>query len=138
MGPSKSSRDARDILIDHVKKTYEHNAFSEEWRNLPEVPSSAEIKPVYKDPVIVEEEPEEWNAYQQDILYDEKLPHNIIDGPWSSKEAYLGAHYQIIREDSIAPLRNAVTEVQANPMMEDTEETCIYTGVSLSTYFLLC
>ncbi|PVH72387.1 hypothetical protein DL98DRAFT_553156 [Cadophora sp. DSE1049] len=130
MAPSKRSRDARGILIDHIKKTYEHNAFPEEWRNLPEVPSSAEIKPVYRDPVIVEEEPEEWNAYQQDVLYDEKLPHNIIDGPWPSKEAYLGAHYQIIREDSIASLRNAVTEVQANPFMEDTGETCIYTDVT--------
>ncbi|KAH7390349.1 hypothetical protein BKA64DRAFT_757595 [Cadophora sp. MPI-SDFR-AT-0126] len=130
MASSRRSRDARGILVDHIKKPYEHNAFPEEWRNLPEVPSSAEIKPVYKEPVIVEEEAEEWDAYQRDLLYDEKLPHNIIDGPWPSKEAYLGAHYQMIREDSIASLRNAVTEVQDNPSMEDTGETCIYTDVT--------
>ncbi|KAH7311881.1 P-loop containing nucleoside triphosphate hydrolase protein [Rhexocercosporidium sp. MPI-PUGE-AT-0058] len=130
MAPSKGSRDGRSILVDHIKKTYDHNAFPQAWRNLPEVPSSAEIKPVYKDPNIVEEESEEWNAYQQDLLYDEKLPHNIVDGPWPSKEAYLGAHYQIIREDSIAPLRSAVTEVQHTPSMDETDETRIYTGVT--------
>ncbi|KAK0105476.1 hypothetical protein ONS96_004862 [Cadophora gregata f. sp. sojae] len=130
MAPSKRSRDARNVLIDHIKKTYEHNAFPEEWRNLPEVPSSAEIKPAYKDPVIVEEEPEEWDAYQQEIVYNEKLPRNIVDGPWPSKEAYIGAHYQLTREDSNAPLRNAVTEVQANPSMDDTGDTCIYTGLT--------
>lgn len=131
MAPSKGSRDARSILVDHIKKTYERNAFPQAWRNLPEIPSSAEIKPAYKDPTLIDEEPEEWNAYQKDLLYDDKLPHNIIDGPWSSKEAYLGAHYQIIREDSIASLRNAVTEVQHNPSMNETGDTCIYTGVSI-------
>ncbi|KAH9218255.1 P-loop containing nucleoside triphosphate hydrolase protein [Leptodontidium sp. 2 PMI_412] len=132
MAPSKGSRDARSILVDHIKKTYERNAFPQAWRNLPEIPSSAEIKPAYKDPTLIDEEPEEWNAYQQDLLYDDKLPHNIIDGPWSSKEAYLGAHYQIIREDSIASLRNAVTEVQHNPSMDETGDTCIYTGVTFT------
>lgn len=130
MAPPKSSRDARSILTDHIKKTYEHNAFPQAWRNLPEIPSSAEIKPAYKDPDLIDEEPEEWNAYQHDMLYDEKLPHNIVDGPWESKESYLGSHYQIIREDSIASLRNAVTEVQRTPLMEETNDTRIYTSVS--------
>ncbi|KAG4433671.1 hypothetical protein IFR05_010839 [Cadophora sp. M221] len=132
MAPSKAFRDARSILVDHIKKTYEHNAFPQAWRNLPEIPSSAEIKPVYKDPTLIEEEPEEWNAYQQNLLYDDKLPHNIVDGPWPSKEAYLGAHYQIIREDSIAPLRTAVTEVQHTPSMDESDDTRIYTDVTFT------
>ncbi|KAL2062469.1 hypothetical protein VTL71DRAFT_6735 [Oculimacula yallundae] len=130
MSSTKRSRDARGILEEHVKKTYENNAFPQAWRNLPEIPTSEEIKPVFKDPITTTQEPEEWNTYQRDFIYDQKLPHNIVDGPWPSKEAYLGAHYQIIREDAIASLRNAVLEVQTHPSMEESDDTRIYTGVT--------
>jgi helicase required for RNAi-mediated heterochromatin assembly 1 len=126
--------EVREILRRHIYKTYEVNAFAEEWRNLPEVPSSSEIAPPSKGPLEEadkkHEHPESWNDYQQEPLYDENLPHNIIKGPWPSKEAYIGAHYQILREDAIAPLRRSVADVKKNPGMQEDGDTCIYTQVS--------
>ncbi|CZS98291.1 uncharacterized protein RCO7_08942 [Rhynchosporium graminicola] len=133
MSSDSRSRNARGILVDHVKKTYENNAFPQAWRNLPEIPSSDEINPVAKEhqPTTTIQEPEEWNMYQREtFLYDPKLPHNIVDKPWPSKEAYLGAHYQIIREDSIASLRTAVAEFKQTPSMDESSETRIYTSVT--------
>lgn len=125
---------ADHILRRHIYKTYEVNAFAEEWRNLPEIPSSSEIVPPSK--TLLEEADEKydhaesWNDYQQEPLNDENLPHNIVKGPWPSKEAYIGAHYQILREDAIAPLRRSVADVKKNPGMQEDGDTCIYTHVS--------
>ncbi|KAJ5836884.1 hypothetical protein N7447_002910 [Penicillium robsamsonii] len=54
------------------------------------------------------------------------LAPNCISGPWVSKERYLEAHYSLIREDSVAPLRNAVGRVRADPFMRDTPGISIY------------
>ena len=97
---------ARTILTSHVKKTYQNAVCDEPWRNLPEVPTSDEIMPhSFSNPNSTSEP---WNEYQQDPVYDDALPHNIIDGPWPSKEDYIGAHYQICRKDAIAPLQRSV------------------------------
>jgi helicase required for RNAi-mediated heterochromatin assembly 1 len=126
--------DANAILQQHIYKSYENRAFTEEWRNLPEVPTSAEISPPSQNlPETANEESkkdERWNDYQKETLYNPNLPRNMVDGPWPSKAAYIGAHYQILREDAIAPLRRAVAEVKKNPTMDDDGETCIYTHVS--------
>jgi len=73
---------------------------------------------------------EKWNDYQKEVIYDLDLPENIVDGPWDSKESYIGSHYQILREDAIAPLRLSVELVKANPGMDDDETTCVYTHAS--------
>jgi helicase required for RNAi-mediated heterochromatin assembly 1 len=70
-----------------------------------------------------------WDRYQKEPLYDQNLPHNIVDGPWPSKEAYLGAHYQILREDAIASLRRAVLEFKKCPLLVDDTEICVYKDV---------
>jgi len=128
---------ARAILYQHVLKTYEKNRrFPQEWRNLPEIPSIAEICPPSKTLADVGDmntlQDKNPVAYQADPLYDHNLPHNIIDGPWPSKEAYLGAHYQIRREDAIAPLRRAVDEFKKCPTLADDSEICVYKDVSLT------
>src|SRR6187402_3810688 len=103
---------AEAILRAHSKKLYQQNAYPEPWRNLPELPSTDEIKPSNDDSVDPDhEEPEKWDDYQQDPLYDSKLPQNIIDGPWPSRTEYIGAHYQMLREDAIASLRRSVADV---------------------------
>lgn len=131
---SASSRvfgDARRILQEHAKKSYQQNAFPQAWRNLPEVPSAEEIKPRSVSASIERDgRSDPWNEYQTDLLYDANLPHNHIRGPWSSKEAYIRAHYQILREDAIASLRNSVAEVSLKTSIVDNGETCIYTDVS--------
>lgn len=124
-----SAEESREILRDHVRKTYQQNAFAEEWRNLPEIPSSAEIKPTPRHPAD-NESPEEWNDYQQQI-HNDSLPHNIVDGPWPDKESYIGTHYQLHREDALASIRKSVAEFQLNPLMMEDEDTWIYTNVSL-------
>jgi helicase required for RNAi-mediated heterochromatin assembly 1 len=57
------------------------------------------------------------------------LEPNKIDGPWDSKEAYLKAHYDLIREDAVAPLRDAVATFKCDPDMGDDKNTCIYEKV---------
>ncbi|KAJ5512243.1 hypothetical protein N7463_001795 [Penicillium fimorum] len=57
------------------------------------------------------------------------LAPNCISGSWVSKEKYLEAHYSLIREDSVAPLRNAVGRVRADPFMRDTPDISIYEKV---------
>jgi hypothetical protein len=124
---------AREILHQHVYKTYENQSYPQEWRNLPEVPSKAEICPPSKSMVDKADanvqQDKNFLDYQQEPLYDPNLPHNIADGPWSSREAYLGAHYQILREDAIASLRVAVAEFKKCPSLVDDNETCVYKDV---------
>ena len=59
-----------------------------------------------------------------------ELPTNIIDGPWSSKEEYLRSHYELLREDAVAPLRDAIEEVREKPDMADSRTFCIYDKAS--------
>lgn len=54
---------------------------------------------------------------------------NHIEGPWPSKNSYLRAHYELLREDSIAPLRDAVAYVRDEPKMMDSKEVSIYDKV---------
>ena len=118
---------ANDILRSHINKTYARNNYPEAWRNLPEIPSSEEIRPPQPES---DNAPEEWNEYQRDVGYDPKLPINIIDGPWGSKNEYIGAHYQILREDSIAALRRSVSYVREHPDAMESDDTFMYTNVS--------
>jgi helicase required for RNAi-mediated heterochromatin assembly 1 len=128
---SGENQKATSILTDHVKKPYQSREFAEPWRNLPEVPTKEEIMPATDEDSGGDQEPEQWNDYQQDPVYDPNLPHNIVDGPWPSKERYISAHYRILREDAIAGLRHSVASVKRRPAMMDDKETCIYTHVTL-------
>ncbi|KAJ5853563.1 hypothetical protein N7534_006106 [Penicillium rubens] len=81
------------------------------WQTKPELPSNEEI--------LGTDIPGDFVA----------LTPNCITEPWVSKEGYLEAHYALIREDSIAPLRNAVARVRADPFMKDTPDISIYEKV---------
>lgn len=86
---------------------------SEEWLQKPELPTADEILGT--------------DAPGDDVL----LAANQISGPWPSKNEYLKTHYNLIREDSVAPLRDAVTMVRNNPHMNDAKNISIYEKVSL-------
>lgn len=90
------------------------------WQTKPELPSTEEIL---------------GTDIPGDVV---ALTPNFISEPWVSKEEYLEAHYALIREDSVAPLRNAVARVRADPFMKDTPDVSIYEKVStpLSLDFL--
>ena len=133
---------ANEILRDHIYKRYENQEFPQEWRNLPELPSKSEICPPSQKSTGVADSKQEGNLKMSQMtpVCDQNLPHNIVDGPWPSREAYLGAHYQILREDSIAPLRRAVSEFKKCPALVDDVDTCVYKDVgnlAMSNWFLL-
>jgi helicase required for RNAi-mediated heterochromatin assembly 1 len=117
------------ILKEHFKKHYENQQPPERWCTLPEIPIKEEIMP--KADFDRSQVHEEWNDYQKDPVYDPSLPINIVDGPWPNKMAYLGAHYQILREDAIAPLRTSVDYFRQHQHLEDTEDTHVYTSVHI-------
>ena len=122
---------ALSIIESHVKKTWFDTSVSESWRKLPEIPDQSEIIPPI-DETRIRNQPEDWFQYQMDLEYENasKLPNNTIKGPWASKSEYIAAHYQILREDAVASLRNSMKEFIKHPEMNDSEDTCIYTSVS--------
>ena len=92
---------------DHAEPTAEPD-----WRNKPEFPASDEILGT--------------DTATDDVL----LAPNKIFGPWSSTEEYLKTHYNLIREDAVAPLRDAVAFVREDPSIMDTKDAFIYEKVS--------
>lgn len=110
----------------HILKSYDSgNATAEPWRSLPEIPSAAEIMGIHENHV----------ANDGDLLGDipedpSALPENKVKGPWKDPASYIAAHYRLLREDSIYPLRQAVADVKASPYMGDSLSTAIYTHVS--------
>jgi helicase required for RNAi-mediated heterochromatin assembly 1 len=91
---------------------------SNSWILKPEIPSSDEI------------------LGTEDEFVD--LMPNQIEGPWGNKGAYLKAHYELLREDAVAPLRDAVAIVRCDPDMNDDKEVSVYEKVALTSPTLLC
>ena len=75
------------------------------WLRQPEVPTSAEILLAGDDDVV--------------------LPANKIDGPWKSKDKYLKAHYNLLREDAVSPLRDAVEIFRQDPDMMESDSKIV-------------
>ncbi|KAE8389150.1 P-loop containing nucleoside triphosphate hydrolase protein [Aspergillus alliaceus] len=85
----------------------------EPWLLKPEVPSSSEVM-----------------GTESDTEFIDLLPNRII-GPWKSKTEYLKAHYELLREDSVAPLRDAVAYVREDPQMQDSRTVSVYDKVHI-------
>jgi hypothetical protein len=112
------------------------------WRALPEILSSDEL-------MGKNTEEEGSDSSDEDIEEDDSLesnggdghsvskktskvmPANIIDRPWGSKREYLSSHYRLLREDVVAPLREALTTYRNNPAMSDDKDLCVYIRVSI-------
>jgi hypothetical protein len=87
----------------------------ERWLSYPEIPAAKEILGLT-------------SAINQEEGQIDIVP-NQIDGPWASREDYLGAHCELLREDSVALLRDTVAYVKEDPTLTDTHETCVYDKV---------
>ncbi|KAJ6130269.1 ATP binding protein [Penicillium capsulatum] len=87
-------------------------SLGEEWKALPEVPSAEEVM-----------------VSSGDTIY---FKENLVDCPWGSTGDYLETHYKLIREDAIAPLRDAVAHVCNTPSMDDTNDISIYEKVYIT------
>ncbi|KAE8157032.1 P-loop containing nucleoside triphosphate hydrolase protein [Aspergillus tamarii] len=86
---------------------------SQPWLLSPEIPS-----------------PDEIMGAGSETEFVDLLPNRIV-GPWNSKNEYLKAHYELLREDSVAPLRDAVAYFREDPEMQDTNIVSIYEKVHI-------
>ncbi|KAK6505706.1 hypothetical protein TWF481_007598 [Arthrobotrys musiformis] len=96
----------RNPLVEHYERALPFSTDDEvpsAWRLLPEVPSTEEL--------------------MTDVV---DLPINEVEHPWESIDDYLGAHYELLREDSFSPLRDAVGRFRKEPTMDDEHQICVY------------
>ncbi|PYI06160.1 ATP binding protein [Aspergillus sclerotiicarbonarius CBS 121057] len=100
----------KDIKEYFVRTDSDH---SEEWLKRPDVPSPEEIMGTF-------------DSTEDDYV---ELATNRVEGPWKSRDAYLKAHYELLREDAIAPLRDAVAYVREDLRMMDSKTVSIYDKV---------
>lgn len=81
---------------------------TETWRKKPEIPTVEELSADAVD-----------------------LCPNVIEGPYENVEEYLATHYELLREDAVAGLRDAISYIREFPHSNDTHEIAIYENVSL-------
>lgn len=114
----KSLPESQSVLVNKSIRQYfdiagnDDEASGKAWLQKPELPTPEEI--------LAADAPDE----------NVPLAPNQIDGPWPSTEEYLETHYNFIREDAVAPLRDAVNRVRHNPHMKDDKSISIYEKVS--------
>ena len=82
---------------------------ADDWTSQPELPTSSEILLLSNDQI--------------------PLPANKVNGPYKNKGRYLRTHYNLLREDTVAPLRTAVETFRENPDMMDDRVVSIYEKV---------
>jgi len=75
----------------------------------------------------------------EEILDDKEEPvqlaENKLDSPWRTRKKYLETHYELLREDAISPLRDAVTQFRRTPDMSDDSKIAVYDKAS---FILIC
>ncbi|CAK4030251.1 hypothetical protein DOTSEDRAFT_52452 [Lecanosticta acicola] len=80
------------------------------WLARPEVPHSAELLDADTN-----------SSSSSDSGFDIRSLRNLIKGAFKGKENYLSTHYNLLREDAVRPLREAVAEVRENPQADENE-----------------
>lgn len=91
---------------------------TDSWLSQPEIPTAAEILDLPEQPY-GDSKINDTSVAGDECVID--LDINNVSGPWESKEKYLSAHYELLREDSVRPLREAVAQVKANPSAGEDE-----------------
>ncbi len=81
------------------------------WLDMPEIPHPNEI---------LREEPA-FSNLETLISTDQEPRPKTIDGPYESTEDYLRTEYELLREDALRPLREAVAEVRKSPWKEEIQ-----------------
>lgn len=91
-----------------------------------------------QDQILEEAEPEDWLSVPEIPPPSElcvaagvsiPLPRNRVDQPWPKGEKYLKAHYKLLREDTVAPLREAIQRFRQHPDRLDDRDIKIYEQV---------
>ena len=112
-GPQKPSADVQKYF-DAFKQPVPGST----WVTKPEIPTSAEIlrTPIHSPENIID-------------VAEELRPNKIADA-YDSNEDYLSTQYDLLREDCIRPLREAVEQVRSSPYLDEAE----YEGGSIGLY----
>ncbi|KAF2030927.1 P-loop containing nucleoside triphosphate hydrolase protein [Setomelanomma holmii] len=108
-GPSRVNKEVREYF-ELEKKPVTGGA----WIDKPEIPSPPEILRPVKPGFLSTELKALVN------VGDTLRPHKA-DGAYDSIEEYLGTKYELLREDAIRPLREAVEEVRISPFKDEAE-----------------
>lgn len=111
-GPSEEVRPANPEIRQYFDPVLPIYGPWSNWQTKPELPSAEEVLGI--------EESDETIS----------LPQNRIEGAWESKEKYLQSHYELLREDSLSPIRTAVQRLRDDPMLNDTHDISVYEKVS--------
>lgn len=133
-GPARTPKNQVDDPLDHGRRVYVLNPSirkyaapstkpydGADWTTYPDYPSSDEIWDCGR------------NKHDQDI----ELDVNQVVGPYASKLDYLERHYRLLREDAVAPLRDAVSEIQCFPGLlerDSCNDAFIYERVYITGY----
>ena len=107
-----------NVNIHQYAKKVDDLGGASSWPGLPEFPAALELFDSGR------------KAHEEEL----ELDSNIVVGRHSSKMDYLSRHYGLLREDAVAPLRDAVDELQTYPYITETEsqnDAYIYEKVSL-------
>ncbi|KAF3035692.1 hypothetical protein E8E12_006070 [Didymella heteroderae] len=81
------------------------------WLEKPEIPHPNEI--LRQGPTSA--------AIETLITTDEEPRPKKIDGPYENTEDYLSTEYDLLREDALRPLRDAVAEVRKDPWKDEAQ-----------------
>lgn len=93
-----------------------------------------------QESIEIKADPDDWLAVSEippssEILIPDgsavSLPRNKIDSQWNKPEKYLKAHFKLLREDTISPLREAVAKFRKDPTRMDDNDTRIYEQVRI-------
>jgi helicase required for RNAi-mediated heterochromatin assembly 1 len=90
------------------------------WLDRHELPTSSEILDIEADntsssdivEIVPNKETEGWESKGEPLLYQISQPLAPTD---LTAEAYLSAHYELLREDAVRPLREAICQVRREP-----------------------
>lgn len=92
------------------------------WLERPEVPNSQEL---LREKVGFDE-----SGQQKLIDVNESIRPHRLEGAYESNEDYLSTKYELLREDAVRPLRQAISEIRANPFKDEAE----YQNQSIGVY----
>ncbi|PGH16195.1 hypothetical protein AJ79_01962 [Helicocarpus griseus UAMH5409] len=113
-GPSITLNKDIQAYVEETRRA----AGGDSWTSKPELPTNNEVLGKNE------------NGGSSDENVVGLLP-NQLQGPWPSTGMYLKTHYDLLREDAVAPLRDAVAYVREDPQMKDSPDVCIYEKVHI-------
>ena len=114
-----------------------HNALSSDLEGGLDVKLNLEIREYVaaQEQIISKSENDAWLAQpeiptnQELSAVDTEFRANKIKGPYKSKDRYLRTHYELLREDAVGSLRDAIHDFRKDPSTGDTNRYSVYDQV---------